>query len=256
MTSSTMSSRPRSLFMTAPVVGFGLAVIALVLLAAAPFGWRAGLWSYGFSLQKLLPYAGYAAVAGGIISALALIFGRSALGGRGIVMAVIGIVVGAGVAGVPLYWNHVRTGVPPINDITTDMSNPPTYSAAILAARKAEDSNPVTYDAKTAAQQKKAYPDIAAVILPLHPSDAFTKALAAAKSMTGWTIVDSDPAAGLIDASQSSRWMGFTDDVAIRVAKDEDGSRVDIRSHSRHGRGDFGVNAARVRAYIAALKAG
>jgi len=256
MRGSTTSSRPRSqLFMSAPAAGFGLAVIALVLLAAAPFGWRAGLWSYGFSLQTLLPYAGYSAVAGGIISALALVFGRSALGRRGIVMAAIGVAAGAAVAAVPLYWNSARTSVPN-NDITTDTSNPPTYSAAVLAARKAEDSNPVTYDPKMAAQQRQAYPDIAAVILPLHPSDAFTKALATAKSMKGWTIVDSDPATGHIDASQSTFWMGFTDDVAIRVAKDEDGSRVDIRSHSRHGRNDFGVNAARVRAYIAALKAG
>src|SRR5215472_10567536 len=98
MSESTMSSRPRSLFATAPVVGFGLAVIALVLLAAAPFGWRAGWWAYGVSLQKFLPYAAYTAIAGGAISALALIFGRRALGGRGLVMAVAGLVVGAGVA--------------------------------------------------------------------------------------------------------------------------------------------------------------
>jgi uncharacterized protein (DUF1499 family) len=253
MSDSTMSSRPRSLFATAPVVGFGLAVIALILLAAAPFGWRAGWWPYGVSLQKFLPYAAYTAIAGGVISALALIFGRRALGGRGLAMAVAGLVAGVGVAGVPLYWNHVRTSVPPINDITTDTSNPPTYSA-VLTARAAEDSNPVTYDPKTAPQQKKAYPDIAAVILPLQPVDAFTKALAAAKAMKGWTIVASDPATGHIEASQTSYWMHFTDDVVIRVAKDEDGSRVDIRSHSRHGRGDFGVNAARVRAYIATLK--
>ncbi|MBV8535817.1 MAG: DUF1499 domain-containing protein [Alphaproteobacteria bacterium] len=254
MNGSTMSSRPRSLFASAPIVGFGLAVIALLLLAAAPFGWRAGLWTYSVSLQTLLPYAAYAAVAGGIISALALVFGRGALGGRGLVLAAIGLIVGAGVAAVPLYWNNARTAVAN-NDITTDTSNPPTFSA-VLDARKAEDSIPVTYDPKMAAQQRQAYPDIAAVILPLHPSDAFTKALAAAKSMSGWTIVASDPATGHIEASQSTRWMHFTDDVVIRVAKDEDGSRVDIRSHSRHGRNDFGVNAARVRAYLAALKAG
>ncbi|HTR86166.1 MAG TPA: DUF1499 domain-containing protein [Reyranella sp.] len=253
MSGSTTSSRPRSLFTSAPLVGFGLAVAALVLLAAVPFGWRAGLWSYSVSLQTLLPYAAYAAIAGGIISALALVFGRGALGRRGLALAAAGLVVGAGVAAVPLYWNSARTSVPN-NDITTDTSNPPAFSA-VLAARKAEDSIPVTYDPKMAAQQRQAYPDIAAVILPLQPVDAFAKALAAAKSMTGWTIVTADPATGMIEASQSTRWMHFTDDVVIRVAKDEDGSRVDVRSHSRHGRNDFGVNAARVRAYIQTLKA-
>jgi len=47
---------------------------------------------------------------------------------------------------------------------------------------------------------------------------------------------------------------GFTDDVVIRVAWHGGGSRIDVRSLSRQGQGDFGVNAARVRTYLAALK--
>ena len=256
MTTSVISSRTRShVFLSAPAVGFGLAVLALVMLALAPLGWRAGWWSYGLSLLTFLPYAGYAAIAGGIISGLALIFGRGALGRRGIAMATFGIVVAAGTAYVPWHWNNVRGMYPPINDITTDFVTPPTYSAAVMSARAAEDSVPVAYSAQTAAAQKKAYPDIAPAILPLSPSMAFAKALDAAKA-EGWTIVDADSGTGIIEARQSTFWFGFTDDIVIRVAKDEDGSRVDIRSHSRHGRGDFGVNAKRVRAYLAKLRAG
>jgi Protein of unknown function (DUF1499) len=256
MTSSAVPSRTRiHVFLTAAAVGFGLAVLALVLLAAAPLGWRAGWWSYSVSLLTLLPYAGYAALAGGIISLLALIFGRSALGGRGVTMAVIGVLVAAGAAYVPWHWNNMRRVYPPINDITTDVVNPPTYSAAVLATRAGEDSVPVTYDVKIAAQQKKAYPDIASAILPLASSAAFTKALEAAKAQ-GWNIVATDPASGTIEASQTSFWFGFTDDIVIRVTKDDEGSRVDIRSHSRHGRSDFGVNANRVRAYLTGLHAG
>ncbi|MFZ2004970.1 MAG: DUF1499 domain-containing protein, partial [Stellaceae bacterium] len=70
----------------------------------------------------------------------------------------------------------------------------------------------------------------------------------------GWTIVKSDPEAGVIDAYDRSFWFGFADDVAIRVTAADKGSRVDIRSGSRQGRGDFGVNAARVRGFLAALK--
>lgn len=256
MTSSAVLSRTRSqLFLTAPAIGLGLAILAIVLLVLAPLGWRAGWWSYSVSLLTLLPYAGYVALAGGIISLIALLVGRGALGRRGITMAVIGVLVALGTLYVPWHWNNMRRVYPSINDITTDLVNPPTYSADVLAVRAAEESVPVTYDTKTAVQQKTAYPDIAPAILPLAPSAAFTKALNAAKAQ-GWTIVAADPAAGLIEASQSSFWFGFTDDVAIRVAKDEDGSRVDIRSHSRHGRSDFGVNANRVRAYLAALHAG
>lgn len=254
MTSSAISTRPPSQALSGlAIAGFGLAVVALLLLVVAPLGWRAGWWSYGLSLLTLLPYAGYAAIAGGIVSALALVFGRGALSRGGLVMAVIGLLVGAGVAYVPWHWNNMRTVYPPINDITTDTTNPPTYTA-VLAARAAENSNPVTYDPKTAAFQKKAYPDIAPVVLPVPPAVAFQKALAAAKAK-GWTIDAADPAAGHIEASQSSFWFGFTDDVAIRVAADGSGSRIDIRSHARHGRGDFGVNANRIRGYIAGLKA-
>jgi uncharacterized protein (DUF1499 family) len=78
--------------------------------------------------------------------------------------------------------------------------------------------------------------------------------LAAAKSQ-GWTIVKTDPAAGTIDADQQSRWFGFTDDIAVRITPNGSGSRIDVRSASRQGRGDFGVNAVRVGGYLAALRA-
>jgi uncharacterized protein (DUF1499 family) len=48
--------------------------------------------------------------------------------------------------------------------------------------------------------------------------------------------------------------MGFTDDFVIRVTADGAGSRVDMRSESRQGVSDFGVNAKRIRAYLSALK--
>ena len=45
-------------------------------------------------------------------------------------------------------------------------------------------------------------------------------------------------------------------DIAIRVRPTDAGSRVDVRSVSRVGVGDFGTNAARVRAYLAKLEDG
>jgi uncharacterized protein (DUF1499 family) len=83
---------------------------------------------------------------------------------------------------------------------------------------------------------------------------AFSEALDVAKSMPGWTIVASDLDAGRIEATQQSRWFGFTDDIVIRVLGDETGSRIDMRSTSRQGRSDYGVNATRIRAYTGALR--
>jgi uncharacterized protein (DUF1499 family) len=106
-----------------------------------------------------------------------------------------------------------------------------------------------------AAQQKEAYPDLAPMKSALPPAEAFRRALAAAQAMSGWTIVTNDPATGRIEGRQRTLFMGFTDDFVIRVVADGSGSRIDMRSESRQGRSDFGVNAQRIRAYMTALKA-
>ena len=49
--------------------------------------------------------------------------------------------------------------------------------------------------------------------------------------------------------------MGFTDDIVVRITPAGAGSRIDLRSSSRNGRSDFGVNAARISAYLTALRA-
>jgi uncharacterized protein (DUF1499 family) len=87
-------------------------------------------------------------------------------------------------------------------------------------------------------------------------ASAFEQALRVAKAMPGWTIVAVDAHAGRIEASQQSRWFRFTDDIVIRIAGIEAGSRIDMRSTSRQGRSDYGVNAERIRAYMAALRKG
>jgi uncharacterized protein (DUF1499 family) len=230
-----------------------LAVIAVLLLSLAPFGWRVGWWGYSFSLLTLMPYAAYVGLAAAIVSALLLLFARRAIGAFGDAIALAALVAGGLVAYVPWHYRTLARSVPPIDDITTDTHNPPAF-VALVPLREAEHSNPSTYaGAKTAALQKQDYPDIAPVFLTLGPDKAFALALATAKEMD-WTIVTTDPAKDRIEADQRSFWMGFTDDIVLRVTASGSGSRVDMRSASRHGRSDFGVNAARVRAYLARLK--
>jgi uncharacterized protein (DUF1499 family) len=102
--------------------------------------------------------------------------------------------------------------------------------------------------------QKAAYPDLAPIMTALPTERAFAEALAVAQSMPGWTIVTADADAGRIEASEQSRWFRFTDDVVIRIVGDEAGTRIDMRSTSRQGSSDYGVNAQRIRAYFAALR--
>ena len=86
----------------------------------------------------------------------------------------------------------------------------------------------------------------------LAPGPAFARALASARAM-GWTLVAADSAAGRIEATATTSWFGFKDDIVIRVEPDPAGSRVDVRSVSRVGESDVGTNARRIRAYLARL---
>ncbi len=94
---------------------------------------------------------------------------------------------------------------------------------------------------------------MAPLMLAAPPAQGFERAEATARAL-GWRILDSDPQKGTIEATDTTTYYGFTDDIVIRVTAAGGGSRVDIRSHSRQGGSDIGVNAARVRRYLAALK--
>jgi hypothetical protein len=70
-----------------------------------------------------------------------------------------------------------------------------------------------------------------------------------------WAAFAGLAAAGRIEATDTTFWFGFKDDVVIRVEADGAGSRVDVRSVSRVGVGDVGTNATRIRAYLQKLGA-
>lgn len=160
---------------------------------------------------------------------------------------------------------------PPIHDITTDTANPPAFVAVVPLREATKALNPPGYEcpppptdgsrgrpcgsgATAAAAQAKAYPDIQPVLLAAEPAKAFDKALAAAKAQ-GWEIVAGVPEEGRIEATATTFWFGFKDDIVIRIAAAETGqTRLDIRSKSRVGLGDVGANAKRIRAWTSAVK--
>jgi uncharacterized protein (DUF1499 family) len=229
-----------------------LGAAALVLLVAVPFGWRFHLWHWRLSFQ-MVGWAQDLAAAAAVVALLGVIFARAGIGRAGQMLAALLVLVGIGFVVVPWGSAQMRGPKPPINDITTDTENPPPIVAA-LPARDAEQARPAAYGgAAVARQQQAAYPDIAPVTLAVPPAQGFARALATANSF-GWTILTSNAGSGLIEATDTTRYFAFTDDIVIRVTPDGAGSRIDIRSHSRQGGGDFGVNAARVRKYLAALK--
>mgnify|MGYP000510025812 CR=1 FL=1 len=75
----------------------------------------------------------------------------------------------------------------------------------------------------------------------------------AAAERLGWVVAAEDPTTGHLEATDTTRFFRFVDDVVVRVRPDGSGSIVDIRSKSRDGRGDLGANAARIRALQGSL---
>ena len=203
-----------------------------------------GLWTFRTGFQ-LLRDAVYGGVAGAALALVALV----ATSRRG--LAVLALVLGLAAALPPWQMQRSARALPPIHDISTDTDDPPPFVA--VAPLRRDASNPVAYGGpEIAAQQKKAYPDIKPAVLSMPPAQAFDRALAAARAQ-GWEIVATVPAEGRIEATDTTRWFGFKDDVVIRVRPDPKGAKVDVRSVSRVGRGDVGANAARIRRFRSAL---
>ena len=233
-------------------LGLALAIVAGLALLLAGAGHRFGWWSFGTGFQ-VLRWATFGGIAAAVISAAGLVIAPLRAQRRGMFRALAGLVVGLFVAGVPLSYLQTARSVPPIHDITTDPEDPPEFDA--IAPLRADAPNPVVYGGPAvAAQQREAYPDIAPADHPVAPQTAFEAALVAADAMD-WAVVATDEAAGRIEATDRTFWFGFVDDIVIRVRPTDAGSRVDVRSTSRVGVGDFGTNAARVRAYLEELGA-
>ena len=171
----------------------------------------------------------------------------------------------------PLSVEHRAWDAPPIHDISTDVGNAPQFKA--LLPLRAGASNGPEYDGQkkvmlkgkittVAELQKLAYPDIKPVGKLLNPHNdpkvdskaiLFWPAFAQAKHM-GWNIVSLDEKTGMIEATATTLWFGFTDDIAVRVISGGTmGARLDMRSKSRVGTADYGRNAERVRDYIKGL---
>jgi uncharacterized protein (DUF1499 family) len=201
-----------------------------------------------FTMLRWGVYAGLAAMA-----AAALTGGLAYRRGErlGVLLAGLAFVAGLVAAGVPVQWARAGRRLPMIHDLTTDLENPPTF-VAVVPLRG--DANSLDRPPALAEQQRAGYPDLAPITLPAPQDQVFDRALAAAQEM-GWVIVTADTSTGRIEATDTTRWFGFKDDVVVRLTPWGSGTRVDVRSVSRVGVSDTGTNAKRIRDYLEAVQA-
>ncbi len=245
-----------------------LVIVTPLFFAVAALGSRFGLWGWrtGFSLTTNT---------GPILMGLSLVFGII-----GLLLWVLvnphrkpfwGIIASGLAILVPvvayLQLTSVRAtaaSLPFIHDITTDTQDPPTFGAVVMAERDATDGvNTVEYAGKrvrgddtplVSAEQTQAYPQIRTLVLSEPPATVFARAEQAARDL-GWAIKEADMESGRIDATDTTFWFGFKDDVAIRLRPASGGgTRLDVRSVSRVGGSDLGANAARIEDYLDAMR--
>jgi uncharacterized protein (DUF1499 family) len=133
---------------------------------------------------------------------------------------------------------------PRINDITTDLGDPPAFVAA----------GNIPYPQRFAPVVREHYPDLEPLVVPASAGATFQRVVGIVHDRD-WAVARVDEAAREIEAVATTRLFRFEDDVAVRVRTTADGGAcVDVRSRSRDGRGDFGVNAARIRSLLAELR--
>ncbi|MEO5659410.1 MAG: DUF1499 domain-containing protein [Polaromonas sp.] len=241
----------RQFWTTAAWVVVALAIAcALAELLAGP-GYRLGLLDLGAAIQTIRWAASGAAVVF-FVALFSIVLARRRRIKRAVVIFLAAAIVSFLTSAPPtLLWFRVQS-LPHIHDISTDVENPPRY-AAVLPLRKGA-SNATEYTATGAAQQRLGYPDIAPVVLEMSAPRAFERAERVARSMR-WDIVAVEPGELRIEATATTFLFGFKDDIVIRVQPMGSGSRVDMRSLSRVGGSDFGVNAGRIRAFMHKLRA-
>lgn len=227
-------------------IGLWLGLLGVLVLLVAGPGYRWYLWNVQIGLL-MVPAALLLGLVAVILSLIGMV--RSQSKGRALLALILGLIA----AGLPAS-NINKAAHAPIHDVTTDTTNPPQFVAVMVARNAVQHGNSTAYDEKTAQKQREVYPDITPISLDVPPVQAFDRALAAARSF-GWEIVANDPSQGHIEATATTFWFGFKDDVVIRVTPQGNGSRVDVRSLSRIGESDVGVNANRIRSYVTKLKA-
>jgi len=219
------------------------AVLGIVLFGIGPLAASFGI---------VPPIVGFAMFAlGGLLGLVALVWGgiAAARGRAPWTAPVLGLLV----TGVFLAVALPSRSYPPYNDFTTDPDDPPAY----LKAQKlpANEGRDMGYPGGVVTEaQRQAYPDLKPLDLPLPPPDAFARVIATTRTMPAWKITAADPASGIIEVVATSRLFRFQDDIVIRIRPQNGGSRIDMRSKSRDGRGDLGANATRIRAFFAALR--
>jgi len=225
----------------ASIVGF------LMVVLPGPLYQYAGVsLTTAFTSLRFGVYVGGAAI---ILIILQVLINRKNVNwGSTLVYAVLSLVA----VGMPVSMMSKASAVPPIHDITTDVTNPPEFVA--IAPLREGAPNPVSYEGgDVTKQQLEAYPEIKTQLLPQSLNEVYMASERAIEAL-GWERVTDGALPNTLEATDTTAWFGFKDDVVIRLTPQRDDTLVDVRSKSRVGKSDLGKNAERIDVFLNELR--
>lgn len=226
---------------------WGALLLSLIVLVMAPLMSRFGILPF---MSGFIGIA-IAAVLALIAAIVALVRMAPVLRDQGKTHLLGALVLGLLIPGYLFFLFSGARAVPPIHDITTNLDNPPQFQT--IAPRKYGEERMFTRTQRRALHET-GYRKLGTMTLETDVKTATTAALEAINAM-GMNVAASDLDGGRIEATDTTFWFGFKDDVVVRVQADpEGGSNIDIRSVSRVGIGDVGANAKRIKAIQAKIK--
>lgn len=235
----------------------GILTVGIALIGAVGAGER--WWSQGAGLQALTVAFGLAVMV--IIFSLLVLFYYRKEGARIFLAGTAALLLAGG------YVGYIATQLPkasanPLHDVSTDLANPPAFTAltlrdddlAEIPGKDDKEYRGMDAFERWQAIHEKLYPDIQT----LHVFQPVGLTIQRAEKIArgnGWEIALADPVNGRLEATDEVALQKFQDDIILRAIPDGDGegSLVDIRSVSRYGQSDLGVNARRIRSFSAQL---
>ena len=237
----------------------GVGALVWGFVAAVGTGW--GLWEYTSGL-KGVTWAFFLGLGAILIGAVQGWRARKAITPPPRTRRWVGMLVALIYVGWVGTFLMAALTVPAIHDVSTDLADPPTFQTLQLRTDNLdnipgaddEKMRGLTPQQRWALVHQKDYGDIRSVRINEPVPMVVAKAERLAKAR-GWDVAISLPEEGRIEATETSAFFRFKDDVVLRVRPSDtgEGSIVDMRSVSRVGTSDLGMNAKRVRSFLADL---
>jgi hypothetical protein len=254
-----------------PEYALWLSLAVLAWFAFAVFAPKIGLigWQTGFGFMTVTAGPILLAIAALVaVIALALAYFRKPRGvwWKAALALAIPAVLFAGLLSVRAQGE----AAPPIHDVSTDVYDPPQFSAQTLALREEWGANPLNDYATPLGQLEmwqdrvdpemaikthadviaENYGDLQPIATQQVSQQRALDAAVAAMADIGLQDIRRDPATGTVEGVAETFAYGFRDDVIVRI---RDG-RIDMRSASRVGVSDLGYNAERLRELSEAIE--